>query len=66
MMKFGLTVNEFAYNYIPSNVKVRVVKSTETIFEGTLDELHCSGRGVLNNIVGMVGADEGVVCLTCR
>lgn len=65
-MNFNLTVKEFADHYIPSNTKVRIIKSMNTIFEGTLDELYYSGRNVLNNTVGMVGADEGFVCLSCR
>lgn len=66
MMNFNLTVKQFADHYIPSNTKVRVIKSCETLFEGTLDELYYSGMDVLNNVVAMVGAEEGFVCLSCR
>lgn len=67
MMNYlNLTVKEFADHYIPTNAKVRVVKSAETIFEGTLDQLYYSGIDILCSIVAMVGADEGFVCLSCR
>lgn len=66
MMNFSLTVKEFADHYIPSNTKVRVVKACKTLFEGTLEELYYFGMNVLNNVVAMVGADEGFVCLSCR
>lgn len=62
----NLTVRQFADSYIASNTKIRVVKSFETIFEGTLDELYYYGAEVLNNIVAMVGADDDFVCLSCR
>lgn len=62
----NLTVKEFVDHYIPSNTKIRVVKSCEKLFEGTLDDLYYYGTNVLNNIVAMVGADEGFVCLSCR
>ena len=66
MMNFSLTVKQFADHYIPSNTKIRVVKACETLFEGTLEELYYSGMDVLNNVVAIVGADEGFVCLSCR
>lgn len=62
----NLTVKQFADHYIPSNTKVRVVKSFGTIFEGSLDELYECGIEILNNVVSMVGADENHICLTCR
>lgn len=62
----NLTVKEFVHHYIPSNTKIRVIKSCETLFEGTLDELYYYGTNVLSNIVAMVGVDEGFVCLSCR
>lgn len=66
MMNFSLTVKQFADHYIPSNTKVKVIKSFEILFEGTLEELYYSGMEILNNVVAMVGADEGIICLTCR
>ena len=63
---FYLTVKEFVDNYIPSIVPIRVVKDFETIFEGTLEELYGSTTEVLNYTVTMVGADNGIVCLSCR
>lgn len=62
----NLTVKQFADHYIPSNTKVRVVKSFGIIFEGSLDELYYCGIEILNNVVAMVGADENYICLTCR
>ena len=62
----NLTVKEFVDHYISSNTKIRVVKKCETLFEGTLDELYYYGTNVLYNIIAMVGADEGFVCLSCR
>lgn len=66
MMNISLTVKEFADRYIPSNTKVRVIKTCNTLFEGTLEELYYSGMDVLNNVVAMIGADEGFICLACR
>jgi hypothetical protein len=66
MSIFYLTVKEFADNYIPSIVRVRVVKDFEKLFEGTLEELYNSGTEILNSVVIMVGADNGIVCLSCR
>lgn len=66
MSIFYLTVKEFADNYIHSIVRVRVVKDFEKLFEGTLEELYNSGTEILNSVVIMVGADNGIVCLSCR
>ena len=66
MSIFYLTVKEFADNYIPSIVRVRVVKDFEKLFEGILEELYNSGTEILNSVVIMVGADNGIVCLSCR
>lgn len=66
MSIFYLEVKEFADNYIPSIVRVRVVKDFEKLFEGTLEELYNSGTEILNSVVIMVGADNGIVCLSCR
>lgn len=66
MSIFYLTVKEFADNYIPSIVRVRVVKDFEKLFEGTLEELYDAETEVLNSVVIMVGADNGIICLSCR
>lgn len=66
MKQLNLTVREFANHYIPTIVRVRIVKYFETIFEGTLEELYNSDTEILNSIVAMVGADNSIVCLNCR
>lgn len=66
MKKFDMTVKQFADSYLPSNAKIKVVKSSETIFDGTLDELYYYGANALDSIVAMVGAEDDKVCLSCR
>jgi hypothetical protein len=62
----NLTVMQFADFYIASNAKIRVVKSFETVFEGTKDELYIHGAEVLDKTVAMIGADDGIICIICR
>lgn len=66
MKRFDMTVKQFADSYLSSNAKIKVVKSSETIFDGTLDELYYYGANTLDLIVAMVGAEDDKVCLSCR
>lgn len=66
MKRIDMTVKQFADSYLPSNAKIKVVKSSETIFDGTLEELNFYGINVLVLVVVMVGAEENKVCLSCR
>lgn len=66
MEKYDMTVKKFADNYLPSDTKIKVVKSCEIVFDGTLDELYYYGDNTLNLIVAMIGAEENKVCLSCR
>lgn len=66
MKRFDMTVKQFADSYLPSDAKIKVVKSSETIFDGTLDELYYYGANALYLIVAMVGAEDDKVCLSCR
>ena len=36
MERYNMTVKKFADHFLPSNAKIKVVKSSETIFDGTL------------------------------
>lgn len=64
--RINMTVKQFADSYLPSNSKIKIVKSCETIFDGTLDELYYYGANALDLIVTMVGAEGDKVCLSCR
>lgn len=64
--KYNMTVKQFADHFLPSNVKIKIVKSSETVFDSTLDELYYYGVNALDLIVSMVGAEENKVCLSCR
>ena len=66
MKRTNMTVRQFANIYLPSNAKIKIVKSCETIFDGTLDELYYYGANALDLIVAMVGAEGDRVCLSCR
>ena len=66
MKRFDMTVKQFADSYLPSNAKIKVVKSSETICDGTLDELYYYGANALDLIVAMVGVEDDKVCLSCR
>lgn len=66
MKRINMTVKQFADNYLPSNAKIKIVKSYAAIFDGTLDELYYYGANALDLIVAMVGAEEDKVCLSCR
>lgn len=66
MKRINMTVKQFADSYLPSNSKIKIVKSCETIFDGTLDELYYYGANALDLIVTMVGAEGDKVCLSCR
>lgn len=66
MKRINMTVKQFADNYLPSNAKIKIVKSYDAIFDGTLDELYYYGANALDLIVAMVGAEEDKVCLSCR
>lgn len=66
MERYNMTVKQFADYFLPSNAKIKVVKSSETVFDGTLDELYYYGANALGLIVAMVGAEENKVCLSCR
>lgn len=66
MDRYNMTVKKFADHFLPSNAKIKVVKSSETVFDGTLDELYYYGANVLGLIVAMVGAKGDKVCLSCR
>ena len=64
--KYNMTVKQFADHFLPSNAKIKVVKSYETVFDGTLDELYYYGANALDLVVAMVGAEENKICLLCR
>lgn len=66
MKRLNMTVKQFADSYLPSNAKIKIVKSCETIFDGTLDELYYYGANALDLIAAMVGAEDDKVCLSCR
>lgn len=66
MKRLEMTVKQFVDSYLPSNAKIKVVKSSETIFDGTLDELYYYGANAFDLIVAMVGAEDDKVCLSCR
>ena len=66
MERLNMTVKKFADYFLPSNTKVKVVKSHEILFDGTLEELYYYGQDVHGLIVAMVGADEKKICLSCR
>lgn len=61
-----MTVKEFIDKFLSSDTKIKVVKSCDIIFNGTLEELYYYGANVLGLIVAMVGAEENKVCLSCR
>lgn len=62
----NMTVKMFVDYFLPRNTKIKVVKSYKVLFDGTLEEFYCYGSEVFNLIVGMVGADEDKVCLSCQ
>lgn len=63
----NLSVITFATHYIPQGTMVAVVKNSERVFEGTLNELFYSPDEVRNFIVAMVSASpDGYLCLSCR
>lgn len=64
--RYNITVKQFADHFLPCNAKIKVVKSSETIFDGMLEELYYYGANALDLIVAMVGAEEDKVCLSCR
>ena len=64
--RLDLSVKQFAEHYLSSGTKIRVIKSSEVIFEGTLEELYHFSSHVWDYIVGMVGAANDMVCLSCR
>lgn len=66
MERYNMTVGQFVNNFLPSNAKIKVVKSFDTVFDGTLEELHYYGYDALDLIVAMVGAEEDKVYLSCR
>lgn len=66
MKRINMTVKQFADSYLPNNAKIKIVKSSETVFDGTLDELYYYGANALDLVVAMVGAEEDKVCLSCR
>lgn len=66
MKQLNLTVEEFVIRYIPTIVRIRIIKDFETLFEGALEELFNSDTEILNSVVAMVGADNSIVCLNCR
>lgn len=66
MERYNMTVKQFADHFLPSNAKIKVVKSSETVFDGTLDELYYYGANALGLIIAMVVAEENKVCLSCR
>lgn len=66
MKKYNIKVKKFADHFLPSNAKIKVVKSSKTIFDGTLDELYYYGANALDLVVDIVGAEEDKVCLSCR
>ena len=66
MKRINMTVKQFADSYLPNNAKIKIVKSSETVFDGTLDELYYYGANALDLVVAMVGAEEDKVWLSCR
>lgn len=66
MKRYNITVKQFADSFLPSNAKIKVVKSCDTIFDGALEELYYYGANALDLIVAMVGAEGDKVCLSCR
>lgn len=66
MKRYNITVKQFTDSFLPSNAKIKVVKSYETVFDGTLEELYYYGANALDLIVAMVGSEEDKVCLSCR
>lgn len=66
MDRYNMTVKKFADHFLPSNAQIKIVKSSEAIFDGTLEELYYYGANALDLIVAMVGAEGDKVCLSCR
>ncbi len=62
----NMTVKKFADYFLPSNTKIKVVKSSEIVFDGSLEELYYYGSETFDLVVAMVGADGNKVCLSCR
>lgn len=58
-----MTVKKFADHFLSSDVKVKIIKSSETIFDGNLESLYYYGSSMFNLIICMVGAEEDKVCL---
>lgn len=65
-IQLNLTVRKFADHYIPSNVKIRLIKNFQTIFEGTVEDLYWNHPELLDNIVAMIDANECFLCISCR
>lgn len=63
--QLNMTVVAFANHFIASNTKIRVIKSSEIVFEGTTEYLYYNSD-VLILTVCMVGASEDYICLSCR
>lgn len=67
MKNLSLTVYEFAKQYIHDKTKVRILKSEEVIFEGTIEELYFTANPFyLQNVVLTVSTFENYICLNCR
>lgn len=65
MGQLNMTVVAFANHFIPSNAKIRIIKSHEIIFEGTTEYLYYNSD-LLNLTVCMVGASEDYLCLSVK
>lgn len=62
----NMTVKQFVDHFLPSNTKIKIVKSCKVLFDGTLEEFYYYGSEVFDIVVAMVGADDDKVCLSCR
>ena len=61
-----LSIIKFAYFYIPSDVKIRIIKSFKIVFEGTKDDLYIHAADILEKTIDTISADDGVICINCK
>lgn len=62
----NMTVIQFAKHYIPSDTKVKIVKQFNIVFEGNGNEICTARNDILISIVDMIGAEDGIICLSCH
>lgn len=64
----NMKLSTFVNHFIPGTQnKIKIIKSFEIIFQGSIDELYYASPNVLNSTVNMVAADgDGYLCISCR